>query len=62
MMYSEIIFLESTPHKTYIESTLEVLRLLGSDIDVILGKWTPFCKMGFTMSDRMVWYIWQYFF
>ena len=20
------------------------------------------CKMGFTMSDRMVWYIWQYFF
>ena len=54
MMYSEIIFLESTPHKTYIESTLEVLRLLGSDIDVILGKWTPFCKMGFTMSDRMV--------
>ena len=57
MMYLAILFLESTPHKTYrtyIESTMEALRLLGSEIDVLLWKWPPFCKMGFTRSDRMV--------
>ncbi len=45
MMYSTILFLESTPHKTYIESTLKALRLLVSEIDVLLWKWPPFCKM-----------------
>ena len=48
----------------YIESTLKVLLLLVSEIDVLHGKLPPFCKMAFTMSDRVVWYIilWQYFF
>ena len=47
MMYSTILFLESTPHKTYIyiESTLKALRLLVSELDVLLWKWPPFCKM-----------------
>ena len=52
------------PQNLYIESTLKALRLLVSEIDVLLWKWPPFCKMAFTMSDRVVWYIivWQYFF
>ena len=50
------------PQNLYIESTLNALRLLVSEIDVILWKWPPFCKMAFTISDRMVWYTWQYFF
>ena len=45
----------------YIESTLKALRLLVSEIDVLLWKWLPFYKMAFTMSARMVWYISQYF-
>ena len=53
MMNSEILFLESTPHKTY--RTLKALRLLVSEIDVLFWKWPPFCKMAFTMSDRVVW-------
>ena len=62
MMYSAILFLDSTPHKTCIESTLKALCLLVSEIDVLLWKWPPFCKMAFTMSDRVVWYISQNFF
>ena len=50
------------PQNLYIESTLKALRLFVSEIDVLLWKWTPFCKMAFTMSDRVVWYISQYFF
>ena len=50
------------PQNLYIESTMMALRLLVSEIDVLLWKWTPFCKMAFTMSDRVVWYISQYFF
>ena len=38
------------------------LRLLASEIDVLLWKWPPFCKMAFIMSYIVVWYIWQYFF
>ena len=63
IMYSAILFLDFTPHKTYIVgSTLKALRLLVSEIDVLLWKWPPFCKMAITMSDRVVWYISQYFF
>ena len=40
-----------------LESTLKALHLLVSEIDVLLWKWPPFCKMAFTMSDRVVWYI-----
>ena len=29
----------------YIESTLKALRLLVSELDVLLWKWPPFCKM-----------------
>ena len=36
MMYSAILFLESMPHKTYIESTLKALGLLVSEIEAIL--------------------------
>ena len=50
------------PQNLYIESTLKALRFLVSEIDVLLWKWPPFCKMAFTMSDRVVWYISQYFF
>ena len=49
------------PQNLYVESTLKALRLLVSEIDVLLWKWPPFCKMAFTMSDRIVWYISQYF-
>ena len=46
MMYSAILFLESTPDKTYIyiEPTLKALRLLVSEIDVLLWKWRHFVK------------------
>ena len=50
------------PQNLYIESKLKALCLLVSEIDVLLWKWPPFCKMAFTMSDRVVWYISQYFF
>ena len=33
------------PQNLYIESTLKDLRLLVSEIDVLLWKWPPFCKM-----------------
>ena len=33
---------------------LFLFLFLGSEIDVLLWKWPPFCKMGFTMSDTMV--------
>ena len=56
MMYSAILFLDSTPHTTYIQSTLKALCLLVSGIDVLLWKWPPFCKMAFTMSDSGVVY------
>ena len=46
----------------YIESTLKALRILVYEIDVLLWKWPPFCKMAFTTSDRVVWYISQYVF
>ena len=63
MMYSAILFSGIyAPQNLYIESTLKVLRLIVSEIDVLLWKWPPFCKMAFTMSDRVVWYISQYFF
>ena len=46
MMYSAILFPKSKPYKTYkkkiIESTLKVLCLLLSEIDVLLWKWVPF--------------------
>ena len=32
------------PQNIYIEPTLEVLRLLCSEIDVLLWKWPPFVK------------------
>ena len=50
------------PQNLYVESTLKALRLLVSEIDVLLWKWPPFCKMAFKMSGRIVWYISQYFF
>ncbi len=46
-----------TPQNLYIVSTLKALRLLVSEIDVLIWKWPPFCKIAFTMSDRVVWYI-----
>ena len=54
MMHLAIPFWNLGPQNLYIESTLEALRRLGSEIDVLLWKWPPFCKIGFTMSDRMV--------
>ena len=65
MMCSAILFLDfgfHAPQNLYIKSTLKALCLLVSEIDVLLWKWPPFCKMAFTMSDRAVWYISQYFF
>ena len=45
------------PQNLYIELTLKALRLLVSEIDVLLWKWPTFCKMAFTMSDRVVYVV-----
>ena len=41
-LFSEIF----SPQNIYIESILRAMRLLVSDIDVLLWKWPPFLKNG----------------
>ena len=45
MVYSAILFLSEihAPQNLDIESKLKALRLLVSEIDVLLCKWPPFC-------------------
>ena len=66
MMYSAILFLKSTLHKTYrrvyLESTLKGLRLLVSEINVLLWKWPPSFLNDLKMADTMTWCIRHYFF
>ena len=58
----QYFFWNLRPTKPIYRVKLNALRLLVSEIDVLLWKWPPFCKMAFTMSDRVVWYISQFFF
>ena len=47
MVYSAIFFSEMpAPQNLEIESKLKSLRLLVSEIDVLLRKWPPFCING----------------
>ena len=42
-----------SPQNIYIESILKALRLLVSEIDVLLWKWPPFFKMASKMMYTM---------
>ena len=48
-LFSEIF----SPQNIYIESILRALRLLVSEIDVLLWKWPPFFKMASKMMYTM---------
>ena len=45
MMYSAILFFKEIydPQNLHIDSKLKTLSLLVSEIDVLHGKWPPFC-------------------
>ena len=53
MIYRQYVSEIYAPQNLYIESTLKVLRLLVSKIDVLLWKWPPFFKMASKMADTM---------
>ena len=54
MLYSAILFSEIyAPQNLYLELKLKALRLLVSEIDVLIWQWPPFSKMASKMTDKI---------